>query len=370
MKSWKPLTAVAILCTPLLAAASHTASDIDPQDRYSARFDAYYDSGANEVYWYHSFRGDCDQNGVVNISDLSRLGAYLGSSVGAGDVDKAMAAADCDGNGEVNINDISAMGPNLNKQLTGYRIWVRPDFAPDYPFDSDVVEPAQDAIQNYSDAVGVPVNDHLRYNIDTTSFEHQWLWVQEQLADGPGRLSKLKMSDNTTNTSIMTYDPNWGLSWNPGTSTLTFYHTMRGDYDQNGLIGVTELTPIFANMGEIGPWSIADEEWVLDGNRDQAITSADTVLIEMMFGQSIWTPPAGYNVYYLPDIADQPPHYAPDLGIFAAHVNVEQGIKLGNRRSYAVQLTGAAAQSSNYLWVRPITSAGGLGARSEIIDTP
>ena len=359
-------------CTTLLLGASHSVSDVNPQQRYNSRFQAYYDEGSNEVYWYYSFRGDCDQNGVVNISDLSRLGAYLGSSVTEADQSKAVAAADCDGNGEVNINDLSAMAPNLNKQLVRYRVWVRPDFAPDYPFDTDTVVPGQDAIQNYADATGTPVDDHLRFAIDTTGFESQWLWVQEELGGGEfGRLSKLSFSKNTPNTSINTYDPNWGLNWNDATDTLTFYHTMRGDTDNSGTVTLLELTAFGAHLGESGPWNVGDIQWSLDVDRNNDITFTDWVVTGSLFlNQSIEAPPAGFNVYYLPDIADMPSPYAPDVGLFAAHINVSEGIVLGQRRSYSVQLSGSAALGNNYLWVRPVTSGGELGARSEVLDTP
>jgi hypothetical protein len=372
MRSWKLITALAaVSLTPLLLGASHTDSAVDAQQLYDSRFPAFYDEDANEVYWYYSLKGDCDQNGVVTIGDLSRLGNYLGSTVTAADQDKAIAAADCDGNGEVNINDLSAMGPNLNKQLVRYRVWVRPDYAPDYPFDSDTVVPAQDAIQDYANSTGVPVQDHLRYAIDTTGFESQWLWVQEELGQGElGRLSRLKMSSGTTNTAINTYDPNWGLNWNDGTDTLSFYHTMRGDYDQNGEVNVADLTPLFASMGSVGPWTIGDRKWAYDGNRDQQISPADSLIIGLLFGQNVGSLTGGFNVYYLPDIADMPSPYPPDLGILAAHVDVSEGLVLDQRRSYTVQLTGAAALGNNYLWVRPVSDDGELGARSEVLDTP
>ncbi|MCH7471738.1 hypothetical protein IIA79_02160, partial [bacterium] len=69
--------------------------------------------------WSYRNHGDYDQNGEVNIADLTPVGQNFGAMIG----DPGWAAAqvaDGDGNGEVNIADISPIGQNFLASVEGY----------------------------------------------------------------------------------------------------------------------------------------------------------------------------------------------------------------------------------------------------------
>jgi hypothetical protein len=355
-----------------LYSTSALADPLEPSTavdaRYDSRFTVEYDEPSHEIQWYLSLKGDCDQNGVVNISDITRLAAYLNQSVAPGERGTAKAAADCDENGEVNISDISAMGAHLNEQLTAYRIWVRPDFAPKYPWHDDGDSTEYDAQLPFADAVGDTAQDHLQWTINTQGFERQWLWVQEVLATGPGRLSKLVMS-HTGDRAINTYDPNWGLVYNPVTTSISFYHTLRGDYDQDGLVSLNDSTPIALFFGESGPWNVAAAQWAADGTRDSQITFAEFPLVKLLLGENIGAVPGGYNLYRQTGGADPSP-YPTDPEELVAQINVSDGIVLGRRRSYVHSPPPAALLPGTKLWLRPVTADGELGARSEVLTLP
>lgn len=83
----------------------------------------YTDNGDGSATFHWSFRstGDYNQDGEVNISDITPLGVALGKS--SSDTDWANASlADGDTNGEVSISDLSPIGTNYGTQLNGYKL--------------------------------------------------------------------------------------------------------------------------------------------------------------------------------------------------------------------------------------------------------
>ena len=65
-----------------------------------------FDGATDELYWAYTTNGDYDQNGEVNISDLTPLGQHFGES-GEFDYDDIQAVIDGDSNGEINISDVT-----------------------------------------------------------------------------------------------------------------------------------------------------------------------------------------------------------------------------------------------------------------------
>lgn len=76
-----------------------------------------------EISWLYYSQGDYDQNGEVNISDLTPLGAHFGES-GPFDQAQAISCIDGDNNGELNIADITPIGQNFSHRLSGYHVFV------------------------------------------------------------------------------------------------------------------------------------------------------------------------------------------------------------------------------------------------------
>jgi hypothetical protein len=95
---------------------------------------------SGKLEWYYRNRGDYDQNGEVNVADITPLGINLGTdNVVPGtsfDESSVLWMVDGDENGSINISDITPLGSNLgNSASSGYNIYASDDEA-DYP-DSD-----------------------------------------------------------------------------------------------------------------------------------------------------------------------------------------------------------------------------------------
>lgn len=88
--------------------------------------------------WYHSLQGDYDQNGEVNIGDLTPLGQHLGETSGGGvfSYQSALSVIDGDSNGEINLADITPIGVNFSLRSPEYRVYGSGNPA-DYPASND-----------------------------------------------------------------------------------------------------------------------------------------------------------------------------------------------------------------------------------------
>lgn len=76
--------------------------------------------------WYLENTGDYDQNGIVNISDLTPLGVNLGKQV-PDDEGSLLYQVDGDGNGLISLADITPIGQNFGNSLEGYNLYAAPD---------------------------------------------------------------------------------------------------------------------------------------------------------------------------------------------------------------------------------------------------
>jgi len=105
----------------VLAAQGGKQVSAPPADDSSATH-LSIDNVDHELFWSNAFTGDYDQNGEVNIADLTPLGAHFGE-IGPFDPDSIQAVVDADHNGEINIADVTPIGANFGRQLTGYNIY-------------------------------------------------------------------------------------------------------------------------------------------------------------------------------------------------------------------------------------------------------
>ena len=71
--------------------------------------------------WSLRNQGDYDQNGEVNVSDITPIGIYLGRTSADPDWFKAQ-LADGDGNGAITLADITPIGVNFGRLLDGYEL--------------------------------------------------------------------------------------------------------------------------------------------------------------------------------------------------------------------------------------------------------
>lgn len=102
-----------------------------PPLAFASQAPLVYDSGAGAYQWPYTSQGDCDQNGEVNISDLTPLGLHFGAA-GPFAQDSALSLVDADGNGEINIADLTPIGANFGSAVEGYRLFISSS-ASDYP---------------------------------------------------------------------------------------------------------------------------------------------------------------------------------------------------------------------------------------------
>ncbi|MCH7471437.1 hypothetical protein IIA79_00595 [bacterium] len=80
--------------------------------------------------WQEAMQGDGDNNGEVNIADITPLALSFGATPNpVNPADSQARDADYDGNGEVNISDITPIGLNFGATLAGYVILSGPGAA-------------------------------------------------------------------------------------------------------------------------------------------------------------------------------------------------------------------------------------------------
>jgi len=77
--------------------------------------------GTIELSWTYRHRGDYDQNGEVNVSDISPIGVHFGKTNAGADWNLAQ-VADGDQNGQVLASDLTPIGQNFGSIVEGYVI--------------------------------------------------------------------------------------------------------------------------------------------------------------------------------------------------------------------------------------------------------
>lgn len=76
---------------------------------------------AYQLEWTYINTGDYNQNGLVEVADLTPIGQYFGMNSSNADWNLAQ-LADGDGNGEINVSDITPIGQNYGASVSGYEI--------------------------------------------------------------------------------------------------------------------------------------------------------------------------------------------------------------------------------------------------------
>ncbi|MCB1187989.1 PKD domain-containing protein [bacterium] len=93
------------------------------------------------LFWHYYNQGDYDQNGEVNISDLTPLGIHL-KEVGPFGPATIAGMIDGDANGEINLADITPIGANFGARVSSYNLYASDNFE-DFPADNgpSAIEP-------------------------------------------------------------------------------------------------------------------------------------------------------------------------------------------------------------------------------------
>ncbi|MCB1220743.1 MAG: PQQ-binding-like beta-propeller repeat protein [Planctomycetales bacterium] len=98
------------------------SSAIPPNDKaLIGDFTAEGDASQASFSWSYRNAADYDQNGEVNIADLTTIAVHLFKTPASPDWNAAR-LADGDNNGEVNLADITPLGLNFANSVAGYRL--------------------------------------------------------------------------------------------------------------------------------------------------------------------------------------------------------------------------------------------------------
>ena len=130
------------------SATAKTAST--PPDSALSQTQLWWDETSAILTWRFYNQGDYDQNGEVNIADLTPLGLYFGQPLSyPADENTARACADGDHNGELNIADLTPIGSEYgNNLLSGWSVYQCADVGqyPSSPTDDNGTGDFQDSV--------------------------------------------------------------------------------------------------------------------------------------------------------------------------------------------------------------------------------
>ncbi|MEZ5336877.1 MAG: hypothetical protein R3F46_01305 [bacterium] len=163
-----------------------------------------------------------------------------------------------------------------------------------------------------------------------------------------------------------------------GTDALisTVQYTNPGDYDQNGVVTIADLTPLGLHFGQTGPFGddllfIGIEnfpvETVVDGDGNGEINLADLTVIGQNFGNDAL---GGYNIYASSNPDDVPADAAAPSTIPAASsVPFANGVgdPVADRLIYGY-IQPSAPAGPVVLWARPVDSEGNEGTVSQVVQ--
>ncbi|MDQ3023173.1 MAG: hypothetical protein M3R04_02115, partial [bacterium] len=153
---------------------------------------------------------------------------------------------------------------------------------------------------------------------------------------------------------------------------LEWKYESTGDYDQNRIVGIADMTPIAIQFdqttGTGAPFPYDSIQSVVDGDKNGTITIAEISPISPNFGNEL----SAYRVYRSQDPADYPdsPTEAPALAEIG---EVPYGDGVGEptqvRLSYSFDVAALGGDDpANIFWVRPVDSAGTAGTASNQIS--
>jgi hypothetical protein len=183
-----------------------------------------FDANEEVLLWHYSMQADYDQNGEVNIADLTPIGQNFKAVSGGGPFpyESIESVVDGDGNGEINIADITPIGQNFGRRVDAYNVYGSdiPADVPLQPGDPSTVPPLGSV--PYSAGEGVRSQERLRYSFDLGGDTGMgFYWVRP--ADGADEGTP----SNTVSHTIPSGPTIDSLTANPaaiapqGTSTLT-----------------------------------------------------------------------------------------------------------------------------------------------------
>jgi PKD repeat protein len=156
------------------------------------------------------------------------------------------------------------------------------------------------------------------------------------------------------------------LSWDSGAGNLTWYYSHPGDYNQDGLVTVNDITPLGVNFNAEGPFDIASALSVVDGNSDGLITVNDITPIGQNYNKSI----ERYQAFHSESMSDYPTSNTAPNGAGATLLGTVQlrnnPLLANKRRLFTLHLS--SPPPAGYGWVRPLCSEFSPGTPSTLVS--
>jgi hypothetical protein len=350
-----------------------------------------YDPETNQVKWYYFQPGDYDQNGEVNLADLSRLGKFFLSQIDTvhnpAVYTEAKYVVDGDGNGEINIADLVPIAAGYGTQVSGYSVHAMDNVGLGYPYyksQIDTGDQYQFGNVPFSAAQGDKSAQRVWFTFDAGEHKHQWVWAKCETNRDPSNGQPTRYA--WTSVRPAPYDlydwTGWLLHYDGG--MLTWAHSLWGDFDQNSEVNVADLSTIgatFDSPNVSDPFLIG---WFVNGYHNGRIRMEDQQYFMELFGSSPGPRPriSGYAIFGTADELQAPQDpYAEELLAPLAIVDfnasnpfafIPQHYDTTPRRNYTYTFAALPA-SGTYMWVRPVIGeidSGEYGTRSGLVQVP
>ena len=335
---------------------------------------------AGELAWFYGIWGDYDQNGIVNLADLTALARHLGESNSLGGVYEEFsywslqALIDGDSNGEINVADLQAIGANYGHSAAGgWNIYSSAD-ANAYPSSQQYGDATSVALVQHLDFADSVVNmpepppgpnprrqTHFDVSLPNTPI-YFWVWTLDDAGDEwqvSARLSNWdfrpplgKYQDELMEAYFL---PEYGEG------LLTWYYSNSGDCNQDGIVLMGDLTTLLTHWNEsifdsFDPYPIVA---VADFDRNSEVNISDLT----PFGWNLYREVAGYHIYVSDSAADYPPQ-SDSPSVIAPYADVPFALAIGDPAQEMLHFSYdfGFAPTWEYVWVRAYNSKAEEGA--------
>jgi len=338
------------------------------------------DTYTGALIWYYNNPGDYNQDGIVNASDITPLGYYFGAVAESNGLldstgfweGSAQWLIDGDHNGVINSADITPIGANFgNDVLGGFNVYESDSLDGYPPSNAGVNVPGARLLGHIDLAEAISASGlrlEFTFQVEEPS-EVNYYWIRPLDKDG---------HEGTPSSTIVQLGRKVPLksrsaalaSWTTEANTLEWLYFNAGDYNQDGVVRFTDITPVGVYFNQQSPefptpWPATSIESVIDGNADGVIDMNDMVII----GQNMDRRVEGYNIYASLDPLDYPE--AEDafskLEPLLADISYADFFTYYQRTKLYVVIEDHFP--GTYYWMRPYDYLGYEGTPSNLVDT-
>jgi hypothetical protein len=187
-----------------------------------------------------------------------------------------------------------------------------------------------------------------------------------RFARGGGR-SRVASDGPTTNNAPTSDTSRGRCIYDPLTHDLNWWYSNQGDYDQNTVVTLADLTPLAVRFSERGPFEYFNAISVVNGDGNAEINLGDITPIAANFGRNVGQTVA-YALYGSMDPGDYPAanDEAQKISPFANVGWVTVLGWLGHDRLFFVYNI-PAPQANMFYWARPLDANGYVGTPTDMV---